>query len=424
MSNTQEKNLYSLASHQLEQASLVEEINDKTFLILSQPQKEIIFHFPVTLSDKSTKMFKGYRVQHSNVLGPFKGGIRYHHNVYLDECKALAYWMSIKCALLNLPLGGAKGGIKFNPRLYSQEDLDAITRAFGLHLTNSIGPQVDVPAPDVGTNSRTMDVLMGTYCRVKGHQFRGVTTGKSLGCGGSVGRDNATAQGLVYCLIEWAKEKNISLEGKPFTVQGFGNVGSNSALILTKSLGMRLVGVGDHTTYLAVNDEKDFIDPDALKRYSSEHRNTLKGFETHHEGKGVKEIDRSAFFALPCLAFVPAALELQICKEEAVTLQCQVVVEGANGPTDAEADQILKDRKISLIPDVLANSGGVTVSCAEWIQNISFDQWSEVRVSDYLKERIVNAFHRVYDYSRKNDISMRTAAHRLAILRIQKVLTI
>lgn len=398
----------------LEAAARAVDLPEHVANILSQPKNEIIVNFPVRMDDGSTRVFKGYRIQHNNLLGPYKGGLRYHEKVSLDDLKALAAMMTWKCALMGIPFGGAKGGVKMNPRELSVDELRRVTRRFTHALGNNIGPDYDIPAPDVGTNARTMVWLMDTYMNTVGHAYKNaqirVVTGKTLASGGSLGREKATAQGVVHCIVEWAKEKGLALEGRTCTVQGFGNVGSNAALLLNK-LGVSTIAVGDHTGYL-YNPEG--FNPHKLADYVR-HNGSIAGYGTGHE------VSREEFFSLQTDIFIPAAIENQVGAQEATALRARLIAEGANGPVNPEGEAILAERGIEVIPDVLANSGGVTVSYFEWVQNREGYYWREDTVNERLQEVMVRAFREVLEYSRKHSVNMRTAAYMLSIDRVAAV---
>jgi glutamate dehydrogenase (NAD(P)+) len=382
--------------------------------ILSQPKNEIIVNFPVRMDDGSIRLFKGYRIQHNNLLGPYKGGMRFHENVTLDDAKALAAMMTIKCALMNLPYGGGKGGIKFNPNSVSRTELQRITRRFFHALGSNIGPETDIPAPDVGTDSRIMAWAMDTYMNSVGQgdkqAVKGVVTGKPVASGGTLGREKATGQGLVHCITEWAEDKNFQLGGATMIVQGFGNVGSHTAAILSK-LGVSLIAVGDHTGYL-YNPEG--FNPYKLQEYVKRNR-SIDGYPAG------KKITREEFFKIKADLFIPAALEGQIGVEEAQAIQARLVAEGANGPTTPEAEKILESRGIDILPDTLANSGGVTVSYYEWVQNKRSEQWTLEEVDDKLEKAMKRAYREVADMARDKKCSMRLAAYAVAIQRIGQV---
>jgi glutamate dehydrogenase (NAD(P)+) len=378
-------------------------LDPKVKTILSQPKNEIIVNFPVLMDNGEYQLFKGYRIQHNNVRGPYKGGIRYHEEVKLDEVKALAMLMTIKCSLVGLPLGGAKGGIKFNPRDYSQDELMRITRRFTHSLGDSIGPYYDIPAPDMGTNAQTMVWIMDTYMNTRDqgsrHNVRGVVTGKSIECGGTLGRGSATGTGVVMCVEEWAKGSGLNLMGSTFSIQGFGNVGSWAAIGLA-SLGARLTAVNDHTGTI--------IYPEGINVYS------LKEYVLANGGVAgfgdYPVLDRDAFFKQEVDVLIPAALENQIDCEEAEMITAKLIAEGANGPTTPEAEKILAEKGTVIIPDVLANSGGVIVSYFEWIQNKSSNFWVEEKVHSELKRIITSAYLEVVNTSKSHNCDMRTAS--------------
>jgi len=395
----------------LDQASKACDLPKHVSLILSQPKNEIIVHFPVRMDTGEVRLFKGYRIQHNNMLGPFKGGIRYHENVTLDDTKALAAMMTWKCALMDIPFGGGKGGVKFNPRELSNGELMRVTRRFTHALGANIGPEYDIPAPDVGTNGQIMAWMMDTYMNTVGHVEKNaqkrVVTGKSLACGGSHGREKATAQGLVHCVTEWAREKSFSLEGKTAIIQGFGNVGGHTGLLLAK-LGVSTIAVGDHTGYLynaeGINAHKLM---DHVKRTGA-----IAGYE------GGQVVTREEFFATKADIFAPCALENQVGVDEAKMLQVRLVAEGANGPTTPEGESLLLQRGIDILPDVLANAGGVTVSYYEWIQNKRSETWELEEVDSRLETAMKRAYHRTRNFAREHGTSMRVAAYGLALQKL------
>lgn len=399
---------FEVVSDYLKKAARVCSLPDHVSAILEQPKNELIVHFPVLMDDGSHRMFKGYRIQHNNLLGPYKGGIRYHETVSLDDLKALASMMTWKSALMEIPFGGAKGGVKVNPRELSKPELMRVTRRFTHALGANIGPEYDIPAPDVGTNSQTMVWMMDTYMNTVGHidknAQRRIVTGKSVASGGSHGREKATSQGLVHCLVEWAKENRFDLEGKTAIIQGFGNVGSHAALILNK-LGVSTVAVGDHSGYL-LNPEGFF--PHKL----AEHVKRTGAIAGYPHGK---ECTREEFFATEADIFIPAALENQIGEAEAQSLKVKLVAEGANGPTNPRGEAILLERGIPIIPDILANSGGVTVSYYEWVQNKRSETWDLAEVDERLERAMTRAYHRVMYYAREKNVDARVAAYSLAL---------
>lgn len=404
-------NPYKVAQEQLRMGAEVCGLSPAVLEILLQPKNELIVNFPVRLDSGEYRLFKGYRVQHNNVLGPYKGGIRYHELVSLDEVKALASWMTFKCALHDIPFGGGKGGIKFSPRDFSAGEIERITRRFTHALGSNIGPEYDIPAPDVGTNAQVMVWMMDTYMNVVGfndkNANRGVVTGKSISSGGSHGRETATGQGIVHCVTEWARDRRFDLNGATFSVQGFGNVGSNAAKILART-GASLTAVGDWKGYVVNGDG---INPYKLADHVSR-TGSVVGYP------GTRSISRDEFFAMPVDIFIPAALEMEIGVPEAQALSCRLVVEGANGPTELEAEPILAERGISVIPDILANSGGVVVSYYEWLQNKRSERWDLEDVEERLAKRMKRTYLAVSEYATMKKCSWRTAAMGIALDRI------
>jgi glutamate dehydrogenase (NAD(P)+) len=398
----------------LEEAARIVKVPDHVRLILSQPKNEIIVHFPVLMDNGEYRLFKGYRIQHSNILGPFKGGMRYHEHASLDDFKALAAMMTWKCGLMNLPFGGGKGGIKFDPRAVSRAELQRITRRFFHSLGSNIGPDYDIPAPDVGTNAQVMAWALDTYINTVGmvqkDDAMGVVTGKPVSSGGTFGREKATGQGLVHCICEWARRARFRLEGKKLMVQGFGNVGSNTAAILA-TLGVSLVAVGDHTGYL-YNPEG--FNVHRLKQYV-EQNGSIAGYANG------QKISREEFFAVQADLFVPAALENQVGPLEAEALQVKLVAEGANGPCSPDGEAVLLRRGIEVLPDVLANAGGVTVSYYEWVQNRRSETWTIEEVDERLERAMLDAYDRMAQFARQNGCSNRIACYGVAMQRLAQV---
>jgi glutamate dehydrogenase (NAD(P)+) len=383
-------------------------------LILAQPKNEVMVHFPVQMDNGEFKLFKGYRVQHNNVLGPYKGGIRYHHEVSLDHVKALAALMTIKCALNQLPLGGAKGGVKVDPRSLSSDELMRLTRRFTSALGENIGPDYDIPAPDVGTNAQVMAWMADTYMNLCEPSMRqggeGVVTGKPLEFGGSEGREKATGQGLVYILDELLDELGLDVSQISYSIIGYGNVGSWTARLL-KQRGAKLQAVLDHTG--AIRSDKE-IDTFALATYVAQ----TGGVGGYPEADKVSAHD---FYETPVDVFIPAALEQMIVPEVASRLQCKVVVEGANAPTTPAADRVLAERGIPVLPAVLCNSGGVTVSYFEWKQNRQAETWQLNTVDSELKRVMVSAAERVKMAAKRFKCDLRTAAYCAALERVGAV---
>jgi glutamate dehydrogenase (NAD(P)+) len=405
---------FGVVQKYLDEAAQVIGLPEYIRVILSQPKNEVIVHFPVKMDNGEIRLFKGYRIQHNNVLGPYKGGIRFHEAVSLDDVKALASMMTWKCALMGLPYGGGKGGVKFDPRSVSRSELQRITRRFIHALGDNIGPETDIPAPDVGTNAQTMAWAMDTYMNMMGHSgkqaVKGVVTGKPIASGGTVGREKATAQGLVHCIVYWAQEKNFNLEGSTMTVQGFGNVGSHTSVILSK-MGVSTIAVGDHSGYL-YNPEG--FNPHKLQEYVKK-TGAIAGYPAG------KAITREEFFKIKADIFAPCALENQVGEAEAKALQVKLIAEGANGPLAPEGEKILMDRGIDILPDVLANAGGVTVSYFEWVQNKRSESWTLEEVDERLEKAMRRAWREVNDLARQKKCSLRVAAYGVALERIKKV---
>ncbi len=406
--------LYRNVTGQVDKAAELMGLDEDIREILSMPTNEIVVHFPVKLSDGTIKLFEGYRVQHSSVLGPFKGGLRYHPLVNRDEVRALAAWMTWKTAIANLPYGGAKGGIRFDPQDYSIEDLERITRRFTYALGSNIGPEYDIPAPDVNTNAQIMAWIMDTYLSMQPPHERQanfhVVTGKPIESGGSVGRDKATGQGVVYTLERWAKDNQFDISSATFFVQGFGNVGSWASVLLQKH-GAKLLAVEDASGAIF---NPAGIDADELTAYVAANR-LLEGYPR------AEPIDHETFMATKADIFIPAALESQITETTAVLLNVRLVAEGANGPTTPEGDAILFETGIQLLPDVLCNAGGVIVSYFEWLQNKRSEFWDLEEVDGKLHRMIMKAYDRVQKAAVDYDTDWRTAAYIVALSRLEKV---
>lgn len=408
------KSLYQNVVTQFNRAADIMGLDPDVRKILARTKNEIVVNFPVKMNNGHVEMFTGYRVQHNDALGPFKGGLRYHPDVDVDEVRALASWMTWKCAVAGIPFGGAKGGIQFEPSNYSESEVERITRRFVYSLGDNIGPEYDIPAPDVNTNSKIMAWILDAYATtVPPHDRQRnihVVTGKPIEAGGSVGRDKATGQGVVFTIQHWAADNQLDLRGMTFTVQGFGNVGSWTARLLTR-LGAKLVAVEDVTGGIR---NLDGLDPDELLRYIRVHG----GVNRFPQGEFV---DHIMFLQTPADIFVPAAMENQITAETARWLHVRLVAEGANGPTDPEGDMILRERGIDLIPDILCNSGGVIVSYFEWLQNKRSEYWELDEVDAKLHKRITSAYQRVRDKARELNADWRTAAYVIALSRLETV---
>ena len=378
--------------------------------ILTHPKRQITVSCPVQMDNGEIEVFTGYRVQYNITLGPAKGGIRYHPNVSLDEVTALAAWMTWKCAVAHIPFGGGKGGIICDPTRMSRRELEALTRRYVAEIIDAIGPEKDVPAPDVNTNDQVMAWIMDTYSMHVGHTSTAVVTGKPLELGGSLGRREATGRGVMISARESAKHLGFDISNATVAVQGFGNVGSHTAMILSK-LGATLVAVADHSGYMT---NPEGLNPHRLADYAKQNR-SIAGYP------GGQVITREEFFTTKADIFVPAALENQITMANAPGIKAKVIVEGANGPTSPDAHKHLHDRGVFVVPDILANSGGVTTSYFEWVQDRQGYFWSEKEVNDKLEAKMCEAFDAVLQTSLKYRVDLRTAAYIVAINRVATV---
>lgn len=374
---------------------------------LIRPKRALIVDIPLEMEDGTVRHFEGYRVQHNLSRGPGKGGVRYHPDVTLEEVMALSAWMTIKCAALNLPFGGAKGGIRVDPGELSKKELERLTRRYTSEIGLIIGPQQDIPAPDVGTNAQVMAWMMDTYSMNVGSTTTGVVTGKPIHLGGSLGRVKATGRGVFVTGMAAAKHINLDITGARIGVQGFGNVGSVAAQLFA-SEGAKVISVQDHSATLY---DASGIDIDALIAWQTEN-GKIKGFP------GAADVSPDAFWLYDYDIVIPAALEGQITAQRAEGLSCRLVLEGANGPTVPQADDILRERGIIVLPDVICNAGGVTVSYFEWVQDFSSFYWSEDEIYQKLDKIILNAFDDVWNKSQQLKISLRTAAYAIACERI------
>ena len=380
---------------------------------LKRVERSLIVSIPIMMDDGSLKIFEGYRVHHSTVRGPGKGGIRYSPDVYLDEVKALATWMTFKCSLLNLPLGGAKGGVCVDPRMLSEKELERLTRRYTAEIINVIGPDIDIPAPGINTGPQIMAWIMDTYSMHKGRAIPGVVTGKPIEIGGSVGRETATGMGLLYVLEALCSKINIDLKIQNIIVQGFGNVGGNIANILYEK-GCNIIAVSDITGGLYA---KSGLNIKELLEWR-DRNNYLKDFQNEN----YTFIANEDILTLKCDILIPAAIENQITQSNAYKINCKIILEGANGPTTPEADKILKKRDIIVVPDILANAGGVCVSYFEYIQDIHSYFWKLNRINQELKNILVMAFEDVYNLSKEKNVTLRTAAYMIAISKLAKAI--
>jgi glutamate dehydrogenase (NAD(P)+) len=376
---------------------------------LKHPKRQVIVSLPVPMDDGSVHIFTGYRVLHDNTRGPGKGGLRYHPEVDLDEVKALAAWMSWKCALVDVAFGGAKGGVTCDPRALSEGELERLTRRYTAEIFDVIGPNLDIPAPDVGTDARVMAWMMDTYSMKRGYVEPGVVTGKPIVLGGSLGREAATGRGIVVTTREALRDLGMSIEGVSVAVQGFGNVGSNAARLLAEA-GAKIVAVSDVSGGIY---RRDGLDIAALLRHRSEH-GVVAGFP------GAEPLTNDELLTLPCDVLVPAALEGQLHEGNADRVRAKLIVEGANGPTTAEGDEIFRTRGIPVVPDIMANSGGVVVSYFEWVQDRYGYFWTEAEVNQRLEEKMVAAYAALRASLARYDLvhDLRTAAYTVAMQRI------
>jgi len=408
-----QKSMYENVMEQFNKTADSMQLNPNIRKILSITNNEIILHFPVKMDNGQVEVFTGYRVQHNNALGPYKGGLRYHPTVDVDDAKALAMWMTWKTSLAGLPYGGAKGGIQIDPRHYSLAELERITRRFTYALGENIGPEYDIPAPDVNTNEQTMAWIADTYMSTKAPSERSnnkhVVTGKPVGTGGLEGRDRATGYGVYLTLRLLHESKNETLKGKKFIVQGFGNVGYWASHFLVQD-GAVLLAVQDaHATII---NEKG-ISVEALFDHSKPRKGSIQGFS------GAEEMLPSDFFGLDCDILIPAALGNQITAENANEIRAKIIAEGANGPTDPAGEKILLENKATIIPDILCNSGGVIGSYFEWLQNRNGELWPLEEVMAKIEKKLTENFRKVEGVVSEGQTDWRTAAYILAISRIE-----
>jgi glutamate dehydrogenase (NAD(P)+) len=406
-------NIWAVAQEQFDHAADKLDLDDGMRRVLRVPQRELTVNFPVTMDDGSVQVFTGHRVQHNVSRGPGKGGIRYHQDVTLDEVRALAMWMSWKCACVNIPYGGAKGGVVVDPKHLSIREVEGLTRRFTTEISPIIGPDRDIPAPDVNTNAQTMAWIMDTYSMHHGYTIAGVVTGKPIAIGGSLGRNEATARGAVFTLLQWAKATDQPLTDLRVAIQGYGNAGSVAATLLAAE-GATIVAVSDSTGGI---HNAAGLDPARVSAWKREH-GTVVGFPS------ADEVSNRELLEVECDILFPAALENQITRANAPTIRAKVIAEAANGPTTPEADEILHDRGIFMIPDILCNAGGVTVSYFEWVQDMQSFFWSEERINESLKEIMDRAFEAVHAMSERHEVDMRTAAYMVAVARVAEATTL
>ena len=385
-------------------------IDQSMFEILKNPQREIKVYLPVEMDDGTVRVFEGYRVQHSNIRGPFKGGIRYHQNCDLNEVKALATWMTLKCAVADIPYGGAKGGIQVDPHTLSRRELRNLTRRYTFAIAPIIGSDTDIPAPDVNTNPQTMAWLLDTYSQLKGHPCPGVVTGKPVELGGSKGRNSATGRGVVISTKLLLAQQGRGLAGTTVAIQGMGNVGANAARIFYHR-GVKVIAISDISGGLYCEDG---LDIDTISVFLDQEGALLKDYSA----PGIRHISNEEILTCKCDVLVPAALENQITAENAGKLNCSFIVEAANGPTTEEADAILEKRGITLIPDIFANSGGVIVSYFEWGQNIQELTWDRDQVNEMLEKLMTRSFQSLLDVVDECHCTLRMAAYIVALRKL------
>lgn len=395
----------------LNQAAAELEMDDNIRVILEHPRKVVTVAIPVRLDSGKVQIFAGHRVQHCDVLGPYKGGTRYHRAVTLAELSALAMLMTWKCALLGIPYGGAKGGIAIDPAQYSDGEIERLTRRYASELIKDIGPAIDIPAPDIGTSSREMAWMMDTYSMNMGHAVLGVVTGKPLSIGGSKGRDMATGRGVMIAVREALMELGQTLEGVKIAIQGFGKVGGAAAQLLHQA-GAKIIAVSDASGGVFASEG---LDIPALSSHVAVNK-TVVGFP------GGEPVTNAELLTLPCDVLIPAALEDQITEENADRIQAKLVAEAANAPITLVADQMLESRGITVLPDILANAGGVVVSYLEWVQGQSFLFWDEKRVNREMEKLMVQAYHRVSQRSQEQGGDLRLAAYTLGVGRVAQAI--
>jgi glutamate dehydrogenase/leucine dehydrogenase len=396
----------------LDEAAEILNIDPNIHEVLRQPKRVVVVSVPIKRDDGSIKVFTGVRVQHTNARGPYKGGVRYYPSVDVDEVTALAMLMTWKCAVVDLPYGGAKGGVACNPKELSKNELERITRRYTAMIYEVIGPYVDIPGPDVYTDAQTMAWMVDTYSQMRGVLTPEVATGKPVSLYGSLGRHDATSRGLVYTVKEFMKTVNKPLKDARIAIQGYGNVGYNAAKILHDEYGAKIVAVSDSKG--GIYSEKGLIPQKVMEH--KEKTGSVVGFN------GAKQITNEEVLTTPCDILIPAALENAVTKQIAEKINASAVAEGANGPTTPEADKVLKERGIVVIPDILANAGGVTVSYFEWVQNLKRETWTLEEVHAKLEAKMVKGFRDVLEASRKYEVTMRQAAMAVAVQKVAEAI--
>jgi len=408
MVDTDSENSFEIVRKQCDICAALLELPDDIFELIRNPMREIKVAIPVRMDDGTLRVFEGFRVQYNDVLGPTKGGIRFHPDETIDTIRALAAWMTWKCSLLELPLGGAKGGVICNPKVMSAGELERLSRGYVERIWSFIGPDKDIPAPDVYTNPQVMAWMMDQFSKIAGKNQFGVITGKPLYIGGSIGRNTATARGALYVIVEAARTAGMNLSEASLAIQGYGNAGFNLAFLANDIFGCKIAAVTDQRGGVY---NKDGLDPIALYNYKMQN-GTVGGFPDS------EELKNGELFSLDVDILCPSALENVITKRNAGSIQASIIAELANGPTTPDADDILFDKGIQILPDFLCNAGGVTVSYFEMVQNFSMLYWDEAEVFERLKKKMATAYHSVLNSSEKHKINMRQAAYMVAVQRI------
>lgn len=399
------------AIQQLDTAVEMLNLDSGLLEILKKPKRSVIVSVPIRRDNNEINVFTGFRIQHNDARGPYKGGIRYHPDITLEEVTALAMWMTWKCAVAEIPYGGAKGGVRCNPKELSVGEIERITRRYTTMILNVIGPYQDVPAPDMYTDAQTMAWIMDTYSQFKGYLVPEVVTGKPVHLQGSEGRETATARGLTYCINEAAKNLGMKLRGATVSIQGFGKVGWNAARFLHDQ-GCKIISLSD--------SKGGIYNPKGLDPFKICEHKKRTGSVINYEGS--RNITNEELFEVQCDILIPAAVENQITKENAGKINTCLLAEGANGPTTPEASKILVEKGVFMVPDILANSGGVTVSYFEWVQNLHREHWTKEEVHRKLKYKMLKAFKDVYDTAKEHETDMRTAALMLGVGRVAESL--
>lgn len=400
-------NIFHTAQQQIKDACDKLNCRPSVYEMLKQPMLFLEVSFPVKMDDGTLKVFKGYRSQHNDALGPSKGGMRFQPNLNADETMALSMWMSFKSAVVGLPYGGGKGGVACNPKELSRRELEQVSRGFIRAIASFIGPEKDIPAPDMATNPQIMGWMMDEYSKIRGYNNFGVVTGKPIVIGGSQGRDKATAMGCCIVIREAAAKLGINIKGARIAVQGFGNAGSNLTTIL-HDMGAKIVAATDF--------KGGIYNPDGFNPYDVAKINDAVRFKDETRAlPGTMSINNGDLFALDCDVIIPAAMENQITGENASKIRARIVAEAANGPTTPEGDQILRDKNIFVVPDILASAGGVTVSYFEWVQNIQNYYWTKEEVNQRLEQKMTAAFENIYRISQEYSVDMRSAAYMVGV---------